>query len=165
LIDVAAVAERMLIALEAHFVTEGWDLPERQYVAAGSPNIIAADDEHLAVALSSMAASPGRPVAAQLSRAAGSQGPPAAVLTARLMRCVSTVDDNGEVPTAAELHADGLRLLADPGRLLTALYAWRQDELTPLNPNANVEIGNVEVIGPMGGLAGHAVPVTLWPVH
>lgn len=167
MIDVAGVAQRMLTALENHFDAQGWDLPERRYVAAGSPNIIAADDEHLAVALSQIASSTGGTagVTGYLSRAAGATGPPRATLTARLMRCVSTIDDSGEPPTVAELHADGVRLLADPGRLLTALFKWRETEVHPLNPNAIVDIGNVEVIGPMGGLAGHAVPIQISPVQ
>lgn len=167
MIDVSAVAQRMLTAIEAHFDAQSWDLPERRYLAAGSPNILAADDEHLAVALSAMAAGTTGVAGSvgQLSRAAGAQGPPRATITARLMRCVSTIDDSGEPPTAVELHADGLRLLADPGRLLTALFAWRLSELEAFNPNPTVEIGNVEVIGPMGGLAGHAVPIVISPVQ
>jgi len=167
MIDVAAVAQRMLTGIIAHFDAQGWDLPQRRYVAAGSPTILAADDEHLAVALASMQSGTGGGTAAvgNLSRAAGTQGPPRATVTARLMRCVSTIDDTGEPPTAGELHADGVRLLADPGRLLDALFAWRRAELEAMNPNPLVEIGTVEVIGPMGGLAGHAVPIVMSPVQ
>jgi len=166
MIDVSGVAQRMLAAITAHFTANDWDLPERRYVAAGSPNILAADDEHLAVALSSMTSGAGAHQAfGTLSRAAGTQGPPRATITARLMRCVPVIDDSGEPPDAAELNEAGVRLLRDPGRLIDALYTWRQTELQALNPNPQVEIGNVEVIGPMGGLAGHAVPVTISPVQ
>jgi hypothetical protein len=169
MIDVSAVAQRMLTAVVAHFDANAWDLPERRYLAAGSPNILAADDEHLAVALDGIASGAtgvtGNRGFGTLSRAAGTQHPPRATLAARLMRCVPTIDDSGEPPTAVELHEAGERLLLDPGRLLDALFVWRETELAPLNPNPQVDIGNVEVIGPMGGVAGYKVPITISPVQ
>jgi hypothetical protein len=157
----------MLDAIESHYGAEGWDLPERRYVAAGSHRMIAADDEHLAISLSQM--TPGASDASQrsggyLSRGAGAIGPPRAEFAVRLMRCVATLDDTGEPPSTAELHDDGLRLLMDPGRLMTALFAWRENELHPANANPNVTIGACEVIGPMGGLAGHSVMIVIGPV-
>lgn len=168
MIDVAAVAQRMLSALEEYFDERSWDLPARRYVAAGSHRVMAADDEHLAVALVSMspgASDQGNRVGGSLSRAVGAVMPPRAVLVARIMRCVATVDSRGFVPEAETLNDDGLRLLADPGRMITALMAWREAERTTLNANALTTIGSVEVIGPMGGLAGHAIEITIGPVQ
>lgn len=168
MINCAAVAERLLAAIESHFAEQGWDLPARRYVAAGSYRLIAADDEHLAVCLAAMQpgiSDQGGRAGAYLSRASGAVGPPRAEYAVRIMRCVSTVDDVGDVPSAAELNDDGLRLLLDPGRLMTAMFAWRETELRADNPNPNVTIGNCEPIGPLGGLAGHSVMMTIGPVQ
>lgn len=163
MIDAVAVAERMLAGLIAQFEAEDWDLPERCYIAPGSPNVVADDGEHLVVALESLATGAGAAGggAGILSRAAGTQGPPKAIFAARLMRCI----DPDVQPETASIHADGLRLLRDPGRLVHALYRWRETELEALNPNPMVDIGQVEVIGPMGGLAGHMAKITISPVQ
>lgn len=167
-INCAAVAGRMLSAVVAHFTTKGWDLPERRYVAAGSHRLVAADDEHLAVCLVQMqpgiSETAGRSTS-YLSRAAGAVGPPRAEFALRLMRCIATLDDAGDPPTAAELHDDGMRMLLDPGRLMTALFVWRETELRVDNPNPNVTIGSCEVIGPLGGMSGHSVSITIGPVQ
>lgn len=168
MIDAAAVAQRMLTAVEGYFDAHSWDLPERRYLAAGSPTILAADDEHLAVALSAMHSGitprslnqTGVP-----SRGARSMHVPRADFKVRLMRCVSTIDDSGQPPTPDELTTDGLRLLADPGRLLTALFDWQNHDTQPVFTNPEVVIGDVEVVGPMGGLAGHMVTVIIGPVQ
>jgi hypothetical protein len=163
MIDVSAVAQRMLTGIVTHFDARGWDLPERCYLAPGSPNALADDGEHLVVALESLGtgAAGATGGAGILSRAAGSQGPPKATFAARLIRCI----DPSAVPETESIHEDGLRLLRDPGRLLDALYVWRQTELEALNPNPMVDIGQVDVIGPMGGLAGHMAKVTICPVQ
>lgn len=158
----------MLTAIEDRFDSQGWDLPERRYVAAGSHRSIAADDEHLAICLSQMI--PGLSDASQrgggyLSRGAGAVGPPRAEFAIRIMRCIATVDSVGDVPSAAELHDDGMRLLLDPGRIMDALFVWRESEIRPDNPNAQVTIGSCEVIGPLGGLAGHSIEIVIGPVQ
>jgi hypothetical protein len=167
-IDAAGVAQRMLAGVVAFFDAQGWDLPERRYIAAGSPTILAADDEHIAVGLAAMHSGitprslnqTGAP-----SRGARSVHVPRADFTVRVMRCVATIDDDGQPPDPDELTADGLRLLADPGRLLTALFGWQDTDATLRAVNPAVVVGDVDVIGPMGGLAGHAVKVTVGPVQ
>ena len=165
MIDVAAPALRLLDAVVDHFADHDWDLPPRRYIAAGQQAGIAADDEHLAVALAAVHRG-----AAENSRGGGSSSPAygagAAPLVRadyllRLMRCVAVVDDDGTPPTAQQIHADGLRLLEDPGHMLAALYAWGEAE----PHNATVNFGPIEPVGPEGGLAGHLVRVTLAPVQ
>lgn len=164
MIDVAAPAQRLLDAVVDHFADHDWDLPPRRYIAAGQQAGIAADDEHLAVALATVQRG-----ASENSRGGGSSpayGAGAAPLVRaeyllRLMRCVAVVDDDGTPPTAQQIHADGLRLLEDPGHLLAALYAWGEAE----PHNATVNFGPIEPVGPEGGLAGHLVRVTLAPVQ
>ena len=168
MIDALGPAQRMLDFVVAYFDTNGWDLPPRRYLTAGSPMVAAADDAHLLVGLDRML--PGASDAtsrggAALSRAAGSVIVPRADYVIRLMRCIAGVTDDGDIPSAPVLNADGQRLLRDPGRLLTAVMWWRETELEALNPNPNVTIGQVDVLGPMGGLAGHAVRVTIGPVQ
>jgi hypothetical protein len=162
-IDASAVAQRMLAGVVARFTEQGWDLPERCYVAPGSPNVVADDGDHLVVALESLGSGIGATTggAGMLSRAAGSQGPPKATFGVRLMRCI----DPDVAPATESIHDDGVRLLLDPGRLLDALFVWRETELHPRNPNPMVDIGQVEVIGPMGGLAGHMAKVVISPVQ
>ncbi len=163
MIDVSAVAQRMLAGIVDHFDAQSWDLPERCYIAPGSPNVIADDGEHLVVALESLAtgAAGATGGAGMPSRAAGSQGPPKAILAARLLRCI----DPDVAPETASIHEDGVRLLLDPGRLLDALYTWRETELHAMNPNPIVDIGQVDTIGPMGGYAGHMAKISISPVQ
>lgn len=168
MINCSVVAERILASVETYYLAQGWDLPERHYVAAGSHRLVAADDEHLAVCLVDVqpgASELGNKAGSYLSRGAGSYGTPRAQYALRIMRCIATVDDAGDPPTAAELNDDGVRLLLDPGRMMTALFAWRETESQALNANPMVTIGNCEVMGPMGGLSGHAVYFTIGPVQ
>jgi hypothetical protein len=167
-IDVAAVLERCLDAVVDHHAAQGWPLPRDRYVAAGSPNEVAVDGEHLAVMLDGL--TPGANAGSQRSavaqsRVVGAVIIPRATLVLRLMRCVPTVDDQGHPPSVAALHAAGLDLAADVGRVLAALYAWRQTETVPASRNAQVELGQVEAIGPGGGLAGHLFFFTISPVQ
>ena len=167
MIDAAAVGQRILSTIEATFDAQGWDLPARRYLSAGSPNILAVDDEHLAVALSAMhsGVTPRSLNSTGVtSRGVKSIHVPRADFGVRLMRCVATVDDNLQAPTTAQLNADGLKLLTDPGRLLTALFEVADtDEMMKIG--AILIVGDVQVIGPMGGLAGHTATLTVGPVQ
>lgn len=164
-IDVVAVATRMLTSISAYFDDRGWDLPARRYVAAGLPTMIADDDEHLAVCLSSLASgvTPRSLNATSGVQAKGAQSVhiPRANFGVRVIRCIT-----GDVaPPVEDLQADGLRLLADPGHLLTALFHWQNNDAQPYNLNPIVVLGDVEPFGPMGGVAGHIVKVTIAPVQ
>ncbi|MDN5919086.1 MAG: hypothetical protein L0I76_28995 [Pseudonocardia sp.] len=164
MIDVAAPAVRILDAVVAHFEDRGWELPARRYVAVGAQHAIAVDDEHLIVSLVQMTPGASDTTArggGYPARGASATMMPRATYMIRLMRCVATVDDDGHPPPAATLHADGLRLLADPGRLLDSVYAWAEAE----PHNATVTLGQVDPEGPEGGLAGHMLAVTLAPVQ
>lgn len=164
MIDAAAPAQRLLDAVVAHFTGHGWDLPDDRYVAAGQPAALAADGEHLAVAL--IAVTRGAAKTSRGNTDTPAQGASSAPLVRaeyalRLLRCVAVVDEDGYPPPPAQIHADGLRLLADPGRVLSALYAWGEAE----PHNATVDFGPIEPVGPEGGLAGHLVRVFLSPVQ
>lgn len=163
MIDVAAPAQRLLAAVVDHFEANDWDLPPRRYLAPGQQQGIAVDDEHLCVAEVQL-----RRGAAENSRQQPSPGKGVASATLasatyllRLMRCVATIDDDGHPPTAAQITADGLRVMADSGQLLDAVYAWAESE----PHNLTVDPGPVEPLGPEGGFAGHTIRITLAPVQ
>ena len=163
MIDVAAPAQRLLQAVIDHFESHDWDLPGRRYLAPGQQAGLAVDDEHLCVALVQL-----RRAAAEGSRQGSSPGKgagPATLASAtyllRLMRCVATLDDEGHAPPAHEINADGLRLMADPGQLMDAVFAWAAAE----PHNLTVDPGPVEPLGPEGGYAGHSIRITLAPVQ
>lgn len=165
-IDAGAVASRCLAAIVDHHKTRGWDLPERRYVAAGNPNEVASDDEHLAVMLDGL--TPGATDASQRVGSVQSRGAhavviPRATFAIRLMRCIP-VDDGYGPPDPDELTASGLELLADVGRVLTSLYEWRRTE-TGAGRNGAVTFGTVETLGPGGGHAGHLWYLTVSPVQ
>lgn len=163
-IDVAAPALRLLDAVVAHFAANGWDLPERRYVAHGAQHSMAVDDAHLLVSLVQVVPGP----ADNTERAGGLPGSgigaiamPRATLMLRLMRCVTTVDAKGRAPAAAKLHEDGLRLLADPGRMLSAIEAWLAAERL----QKTATWGEIEPQGPEGGISGHLAVVTISPIQ
>jgi hypothetical protein len=164
-IDVAAVANRMLTAIVDYFTTRDWDLPERRYIAAGLPTMIADDDEHLAVCLSSMSSGVSQRATTSISgvqaRGARSMHVPRANFGVRVIRCISS----DVSPSAEELQADGERVLADPGRLLTALFHWVDTDNAAYATNPMTTIGDVEPFGPMGGVAGHIIKVVVGPVQ
>lgn len=164
MIDVAAPAERILDAVVAHHTARGWDLPASRYVAAGQVQELAADGEHLAVAFAGLhrgASTNSRSQAGSPAYGAGAAPLVRAEYMLRLLRCVSVVDDQGYAPAVEQIHADGLRLLTDPGRLVDAIYAWADTE----PHNATVDWGPVEPVGPGGGLAGHIVRIVLAPAQ
>lgn len=166
MIDAAAVAERCLTALVAEHQANDWPLPRECYVAGGSPNEVAVDGEHLAVMLDGLvpgATDASSRAGAIQSRGFRGMGIPRATLVVRLMRCVPVVNDRGRHPSVQEKHESGLALLGDVGRVYTALVRWRDAE-NGSSFNGPVTVGQVESIGPGGGLAGHLWFVTVAPV-
>lgn len=164
MIDVAAPAARILDFIVNYFADHDWDLPPRRYLAAGQQQGIAADDEHLCVSLAGLyrgASVNSRAASGSPAKGAGAAPLARAEYFVRLLRCVATVDDEGRPPAAAQVHADGLRLMEDPGQLLDALYSWAAAE----PHNLTVDFGPVEPVGPEGGLAGHLVRVILAPAQ
>lgn len=168
MIDALAPGQRMLDALVGHFTDRGWDLPARRYLSAGNPLNVAADDEHLMIGLDRLI--PGSTDVSPRaggwpSRGIGSVSIPRANYLVRLMWCVTGSNEDALIPAAEHLHADAQRLLRDPGRLLDALYTWREQEPLATSPNALVTIGQIDTVGPTGYLAGCAATVTIAPVQ
>lgn len=166
--DSQAPAQRMLDGVVGYFTDQGWDLPPRRYLSAGSPMAAAADDAHLLVGLDRIlpgSSDVSNRAGALLSKGLGAVAVARAVYMVRLMWCVTGLSDEADIPTAAALNADGARLMRDPGRLLTALIAWRENESLLESHNGLVTIGQVDTLGPAGYLAGCAATVTLSPVQ
>lgn len=155
--DPLAPATRLLAAMVTEF---GAALPARYYLAPGP--LAAWDGEHLAVSCTqvlpgtsdSSARAGGLP-----SRHAGSMQIPRAVYEARILRCVPTVDDSGQPPSAAAIQAASEGILADLGLLLAGVYRFLGD-----SPQGVATAGQADPLGPEGGLSGYRVVVTYSPL-
>lgn len=161
MIDVVAPAQRLLDHIVA-CETDEWKLPAARYVAAGDGP--AWDGrEHLLVGLTQIApgSSDGSESPIGPGRGLGQMTMPRASLMVRLLRKVSTIDQNGRTPPASALHADGLRVLADAGPLLHAISTWLQVERV----TKEATWGQLDAIGPEGGYAGHLAIVTISPIQ
>lgn len=167
MIDVAAPAQRLLAAVVDHYEDNDWDLPARRYLAPGQQAGVAVDDEHLCVALVGLysASSDNSRQTTTPGKGAGSANVARAVYLLRLMRCVAVADltPEGEaiLPSAAQITADALAVMADPGQLMDAMYRWAESE----PPHLTVSPGPVEPHGPEGGFAGHSIRITLAPAQ
>lgn len=159
--DLVGPAQRLLDTIIAA-ETDTWQLPARRYLAAGDNP--AWDTEHLLVGHAQTA--PGPSDASEQPGGlpgvgVGTLVPPRASLMVRLVRCVETVDSRGHAPSAALLHADGRKVLGDVGPLLAAINQWQLAE----RPHKTVTWGQIDPIGPEGGLAGHLAVVTISPIQ
>lgn len=67
----------------------------------------------------------------------------------QVIRCVPTVDDNGQPPSAAQLEEAGHLLNQDARELFDALQDW-----DPPKPATHVRLVNWFPLGPDGGYAG-----------
>lgn len=161
MIDVVGPCQRLLDHIVA-CETDQWTLPAARYVAAGDGP--AWDGrEHLLVGLTQIApgSSDGTEAPIGPGRGVGMMTMPRASLMVRLLRKVSTLDNQGKTPASSVLHADGLRVLADAGPLLDAIVTWL--EVEQLTKEATW--GQLDAIGPEGGYAGHLAVVTISPVQ
>lgn len=155
-------AARLMRAVLDTYRDAGVALPERQYLAPGP--LAAWDGEHLAVTVSGVL--PGtsdatsRPGALP-GRGVGSMTTPRATYDARMLRCIPTLNDHGDPPTAEELTECSETLLRDLGLLLDAAYAWSASEA----PGIVVTVGQATPLGPEGALAGYAVHCTVSPLQ
>ena len=161
-INPGPLAARLMATVLATYEKAGVELPERQYLAPGP--LAAWDGPHLAVTLtgtlpgtSDTSARPG----GLPGKGVGSMSIPRATYDARVLRCIPTLDDDGNAPTAEELTEATETLLRDLGLLLDAAYAWAAKE----NPNVTVTVGQATPLGPEGQLAGYAVHCTASPIQ
>lgn len=157
----AAPAARLLAAVEAHYQSLGVALPARRYLLAGNAAGAAWDDEHVSVSLN--AVQPGPSPASQRTALAPHQVGvvmPRGVYEIRILRCWPTVDDDGDPPPAEDINAAAVTLMRDAGLILGALHAYAAADDTA----GIMTVGEVQPLGPLGGLAGYACVITLSPM-
>lgn len=75
-----------------------------------------------------------------------------------ITRCVSTVDDNGKLPTVAVMEADAARLLEDVWVAWNHLRAQARAG-TVFSRCREVDIGGPTPLAPSGACAGWTIPV------
>jgi hypothetical protein len=159
-IELIAVAQGILAAVVNYFTANGVPLPDRQYIAAGSPQVIAWDCEQLVVSLADIGW--GRSVdATQLSPSFGKQAGINAMRHAtfaiQLVRATPVVQDGAEAPILPSVQAmadAGQTFLVDAGLLSQALVNFVAFPNGVLPIGCNVQAGAIQPIGPEGGLVG-----------
>lgn len=146
-------------------VIDRWDgdaepLPEKQYVSNGL--VIWDSCEQLAVEVERTYGIDGN-VANEVIDGSGvpAMAMRAVTCVVWVIRCVTDMDAEGEtiiIPTAEEIEADAMRLLADPTAVVNALVAAQKNAELPCQ---SVAFEAAESQGPEGGYAGWAVRVRL----
>lgn len=143
-----SVVARMVDVFDDY--TPAIELPDRRYVHAGD---VAFDCEQVVVAGQDLThAFPGESAAILVC------SPPRHVaLEVWIVRCVPSLKDNGDPPTAAELDAAAYQTLVDQWTLAYVLWAFRDDWSGPC---ASLLFGPVEIVGPEGAYS--AVKATVF---
>jgi hypothetical protein len=156
-------ASGLLFALVDYFAAAGVALPERRYVAPGTPGLIAWDCEQVVISLSQV----GLGAAEDYAMRTPQMGSPAGLLvryaswSIQLVRCTPTQDDEGNPPPAEDIAAAGLASLVDVG--LLSQFVTNTGENPPFwaDGPGNVRGGAVVPIGPAGNYHGYEATVTL----
>lgn len=162
---VREIAEMLLDSTREHFAAAGVDLPERQYIAPGNPDVIAWDCEQLVVSLSAIGWGHMDDVA-PLSSKPGTQmsatGLRHAVFSVALMRCTPTNIARGETsPPAEDIYRAGLEMMDDAGILSQAqvVMVARLREGFAGDRSGRATAGVIQTLGPAGKL--HGVEATI----
>lgn len=119
---VKAIADALLTAVVAHYAEEGVELPERRYVANGLP---AFDCEQVTVFCENTVGITGTPLGenpTEWLRDAG-HAMRAGIFAVSIIRCVPTLDDEGDPPSVEAEDESAALIYADAVRVLNALVA------------------------------------------
>lgn len=158
--DLAGTAQQILAKFTAQLETQGLNLPARRYV---SPTPVPVwDGEQFTVALAGVGqGEPGIGVAQSFG------GPRAihffAQFSVSIVREVSVLQTSQEsigIPPADVMNKDGIQSLTDAAALIeaaTVLY----DDYSLTGPGESFEIGQVQPLGPDGGLAAQRLLISL----
>jgi hypothetical protein len=156
-LELAGIPQAVLAAVIRYFEANAVDLPDRRYVTAGDPNLVAWDCSQLVVCLTDLGwgrAADATQLSPSFGKAASINAMRHATYSVLLTREVPTIEDGGELPAAADLNTSGLDVMRDAGILSQALVnfvTWRDPSL-PVGGSA--QAGAVQMIGPAGGLVG-----------
>lgn len=162
-ISVAELGQAILMGVQEHYAASDMELPERQYLAPGSPEMISWDCEQLVVALtgigwgqagdqSSLDPKPGSHTSVTALRHA--------IFSVQIVRCTPKPEGrNSSFPSVEAIHASGIEFMRDAGMISQALVVIASRMRHDLSGSGLVEPGVVNMIGPEGGL--HAVEGTI----
>lgn len=167
-LTIRAMAESILAAVQEHYAATdpAVALPERQYVAPGSPDQIAWDCEQLVVSVAgvgwgqapSAGQSPSPKIGTQVSATAVRH----VIFDVSLVRCTpSEGDPDTGLPDAADIHAAGLAYMTDMGLVSQALVVACASVRTGLDRSDLVEPGAVNPAGPSGGYHGMSAQIAV----
>lgn len=152
------VAQQIVTSIEDGFTAGGVDLPERRLVVPGLP---AWDCELLAVQLERQFSHAGN-IAAEVvepTSAAAGFAMRGALFAITLLRCVPTVDDDGNPPPVDAEEDAAHKVLVDSQLMLNVLVvAVRAGDIAGCNSLAFVEWVSA---GPDGGLGGGTLRVRI----
>lgn len=156
-LNVATLGQQLLAAVEQHYAATDNPLPERRGIVPGDPRTVAWDCEQLTISLVGIgwgqaldASQPSPPASSPVSALALRH----AVLAVTLVRCTPSPTRDGTAPAMAILNAAGLAYLRDAGMISQAVVEFVSRLRQGLGPEALVQIGAVEPIGPSGGFHG-----------
>lgn len=157
------IAEGLLVETVRWFTdVAGLSVPDRQYIASGHPDLVAWDCDQLVVACRGVAPGllEGLPPFPAQPGSQGGQQLRHATFSVQLVRCVSTMDDDGQAMPADDLDAAGRRGLRDCGALSQmavdiCAYPLLHGRDTWMPVAAQIRAGHVNQIGPSGNLHGY----------
>jgi hypothetical protein len=162
-LDVAGVAQLVYDKVTQHILDAGVKLPDRRIIAGGDTTSIAWDCEQFVLTMPGI----GRGVSPNLIPGNTKVGMQFSVAGLRhvkfdvvLVRCEPT-SPNGEAPPADQITKAGLALLRDAGLMSQAMVMAASAIQGGLLPGSQVQCGDVESIGPLGGLVGLRAPIAV----
>jgi hypothetical protein len=144
--DLAELAARILAKVVEVYARNGIDLPDRRYIALGTP---AQDCEQVTVAFQQLYIGPPGDEASQPQRC---EAPRSAVFEVTITRCIPVVDDRNRAPQPADISAASAVLMRDAWLLL--------DSVPDMDDYLGV-IATVEASEAQGGLQSVVMTLTL----
>jgi hypothetical protein len=155
-VDVAAVAQATLAAVEAHYgATTSDRLPDRRIIASGDARTQAWDCEQVTVTLGGIlwGAAPGLGSVPQpTGHVLSSVTVPHVVIVVQIVRRVPVSEDPTSPPDAREITTKGLALMRDAGLLSQALVELC-GRAGALRTFGAAQAGDMATLGPAGGYA------------
>lgn len=159
--DLGGTADQILQLFAAQLTEQGVDVPERQYRPPGT--LVVWDGEQLTVNLMGIGqGQPGHGYGQTIV-------PPQALVfyasfSINLIRAITVINVEGpediEIPTAAEMDADGVKLLADAQALVLAFsQIYQRYQVTAIGEG--MVLDGLQPVGPEGGLAGSRMLVSV----
>jgi hypothetical protein len=148
-----AVAQEILSTAVDILGDADLEVPERQFVTFGE----VADDCDL-IAVSWQALYVGEPGAPNLQPEGLGFVTRSSSFEVRRIKCISSSDERGTPPSAAEMNEDAEAILTDLWTLYQGFVARKGDK-TFLEGCQGFAIGNALPVGPTGGIGGFVLPL------